>query len=64
MKNSLSAMNRTGKHLFTVIISITIKLTKSDVTGLDELVFGVAALVLSVALGVATAYSIRLYLEI
>ncbi len=31
---------------------------------MDELVFGVAALVLSVALGVATAYSIRLYLEI
>jgi hypothetical protein len=31
---------------------------------MDDLVFGLAALALSVALGIATIYSIRIYLEI
>jgi hypothetical protein len=31
---------------------------------MDDLIFGLGALVLSVALGIATVYSIRIYLEI
>jgi hypothetical protein len=31
---------------------------------MDELMLGLAALALSVALGIATVYSIRVYLEI
>jgi len=36
----------------------------TDCGEMSELIFGMAALALSMVLGVATVYSIRLYLEI